>query len=91
MLTGAGTGPDGALKPFADPLGPYGNVMGLGRTGAAQDGDAYVEAETHDRRRIDLPLPQQKLATDVRHSQIFRWFPLVLTDIPVVLLVLTRC
>lgn len=59
------TGRAGALRNFTDPLGPYGNVQHNTQTGSMEDGDAYVEAETHDRRRIDLPMPQQRLAIDV--------------------------
>lgn len=55
----------GALQNFTDVDGPYGNVMHMSRTHSVSDGDAYVEAETHDRRHIDLPSIQQKLATAV--------------------------
>eukprot|EP01043_Picozoa_sp_COSAG02_P003232 COSAG02_NODE_78_length_40609_cov_19.893730_17_plen_632_part_00 len=59
------SGRAGALKNFTDLLGPYGDIQHMTQTGSMEDGDAYVEAETHDRRRIDLPMPQQQLANDV--------------------------
>jgi beta-glucosidase len=34
-------------------------------THSVEDGDAFVEAETHDRRQIDLPQVQQQLVTAV--------------------------
>ena len=50
----------GSLENFTDLQGPYADI--LSRDGP---GDDFVEAETHDRRRIDLPRVQQQLATAV--------------------------
>lgn len=62
----------GAMAPFADPNGVYGNVLSLhcntgdckGGAGAGA-GDEFIEAETHDRQSIDLPATQHELAAAV--------------------------
>ena len=63
---------DGAMAPFSDPEGPYGAVPKLNcnngnckGTNGTLVGGQYIEAETHDRTSIDLPLVQHELAKEI--------------------------